>query len=101
MLVGLTGLLAFMLFFCAATVNALVISLLMSLAAAGGFLALFLACVTGIYVGALLVAVCAVSTITFITIFAVLMTTGNLLTRKRRNFHGKREEEKTLNGSPS
>ncbi|CAN6478925.1 unnamed protein product [Victoria cruziana] len=99
MLVGLTGLLAFMLFFCAATVNALVISLLMSLAAAGGFLALFLACVTGIYVGALLVAVCAVSTITFITIFAVLVTTGNLLTRKRRNFHGKRE--KTLNGSPS
>ncbi|KAF3793783.1 hypothetical protein EJ110_NYTH01941 [Nymphaea thermarum] len=75
-LVGLTGLLAFTTFFCAATINALVISLLMSLAAAGGFLALFLACVTAIYVGALFVAVCTVSTITFITIFAVLVTTG-------------------------
>nr|CAD1826565.1 unnamed protein product [Ananas comosus var. bracteatus] len=40
-LVALTGLLVFMLFFVAATVNAIIISLLVSLAAAGGCLALF------------------------------------------------------------
>lgn len=75
-LLALTGLLVFMVFFVAATVNAIVISLLMSLAAAGGFLALFFACLTAIYIGALSVAVFVISTTTIIAIFAVIVATG-------------------------
>ncbi|GKV00240.1 hypothetical protein SLEP1_g12969 [Rubroshorea leprosula] len=75
-LLTLTGLFIFMLFFLAATVNAIVISLLMSLAAAGGFLALFFACVTAIYIGALSVAAITISTATFSAIVAVLIATG-------------------------
>ncbi|XP_054790191.1 uncharacterized protein LOC129295677 [Prosopis cineraria] len=74
--VALTGLLVFALFFLAATVNAIVISLLMSLAAAGGFLALFFAFVTAIYIGALSVAIFTISAVTFWTIVAILITTG-------------------------
>ncbi|XP_028764223.1 uncharacterized protein LOC114722375 isoform X2 [Neltuma alba] len=75
--VALTGLLVFALFFLAATINAIVISLLMSLAAAGGFLALFFAFVTVIYIGALSVAIFTISTVTFWTIVAILITTDN------------------------
>ncbi|KAK3012939.1 hypothetical protein RJ639_009573 [Escallonia herrerae] len=75
-LLFLSGLLVFMLFFLVATVNAIVISLLMSLAAAGGFLALFFACVTGIYIGALAVAVFVISTTTISAIIAVVVATG-------------------------
>ncbi|XP_027336260.1 uncharacterized protein LOC113850093 isoform X2 [Abrus precatorius] len=74
--VALTGLLVFLLFFVAATINAILISLLMSLAAAGGFLALFFAFVTAIYIGALSVAIFAISVATFWTIVAVLIITG-------------------------
>ncbi|XP_061340348.1 uncharacterized protein LOC133286862 [Gastrolobium bilobum] len=74
--VALTGLLVFMLFFLAATINAIVISLLMSLAAAGGFLALFFASVTAIYIGALSLAIFVISVTTFWAIVAVLITTG-------------------------
>ncbi|XP_020226416.1 uncharacterized protein LOC109807786 [Cajanus cajan] len=74
--VALTGLLVFMLFFLAATINAIVISLLMSLAAAGGFLALFFAFVTAIYIGALTVAIFAISVTTFWAIVAILIITG-------------------------
>lgn len=72
----LVGLFVFMLFFVAATVNAVVISLLISLAAAGGFLALFFACVAAIYVGALSVAVFVISTTTISCTIAVLIATG-------------------------
>ncbi|XP_058108427.1 uncharacterized protein LOC131251608 isoform X2 [Magnolia sinica] len=75
-LLALTGLMVFMLFFQAATVNAIVISLLMSLAAAGGFLAIFFACLTGIYIMALSVAVFVISTTTISTIIAVIIATG-------------------------
>ncbi|KAK6927805.1 hypothetical protein RJ641_006396, partial [Dillenia turbinata] len=75
-LLTLTGLLVFMLFFVAATVNAIVISLLMSLAAAGGFLALFFACMTAIYIGALSIAVFVISTATISAIVACLIVTG-------------------------
>ncbi|MCD7453687.1 hypothetical protein HAX54_021878 [Datura stramonium] len=75
-LLALTGLLVFMVFFVAATVNAIVISLLMSLAAAGGFLALFFTCLTAIYIGALSAAVFVISTTTIIAIFAVIVATG-------------------------
>ncbi|XP_061340349.1 uncharacterized protein LOC133286863 [Gastrolobium bilobum] len=74
--VALTGLLVFMLFFLAATINAIFISLLMSLAAAGGFLALFFAFVTAIYIGALSLAIFVISITTFWAIVAVLITTG-------------------------
>ncbi|CAN6570064.1 unnamed protein product [Malus baccata var. baccata] len=75
-LVALTGLLVFMLFLMAATFNAVVISLLLSLAAAGGFLAIFFACVTVIYIGALSVAVFVISATTITAMGAVLFATG-------------------------
>ncbi|KAK1313109.1 hypothetical protein QJS10_CPA06g02314 [Acorus calamus] len=75
-LLALTGFMVFMLFFLAATINAIVISLLMSLAAAGGFLALFFACLTAIYIGALSVALFVISTTTITTIIAVVVATG-------------------------
>ncbi|XP_062150846.1 uncharacterized protein LOC133859455 [Alnus glutinosa] len=73
---ALTGLLVFMLFFVAATFNAIVISLLVSLAAAGGFLALFFTCVTFIYIGALSVAAFVISSATISAIIAALIATG-------------------------
>ncbi|XP_041002453.1 uncharacterized protein LOC121248144 [Juglans microcarpa x Juglans regia] len=75
-LLTLTGLLVFMLFFLAATINAIVISLLVSLAAAGGFLAFFFTCVTFIYIGALSVAVFVISSATISAIVASLIATG-------------------------
>ncbi|KAF7831140.1 voltage-dependent L-type calcium channel subunit [Senna tora] len=75
-LVSLTGLFVFMLFLLAATVNAIVISLLVSLAVAGGFLAFFFASVTAIYIGALSIAIFAICTVTFWATVAILITTG-------------------------
>ncbi|XP_045787016.1 uncharacterized protein LOC123882242 [Trifolium pratense] len=74
--VSLTGLLVFTLFFLAATINAIVISLLMSLAAAGGFLALFFVCATAIYIGSLSIAIFVISVTTFWTIVAILIISG-------------------------
>nr|XP_043606668.1 uncharacterized protein LOC122578716 [Erigeron canadensis] len=73
---ALTGVLVFMLFFVAATVNAIVISLLISLVAIGGFLAIFFACFTVMYIGVLFVAAFATFTITILSIIAVLFTAG-------------------------
>lgn len=75
-LLALTGLLVFMIFFVAATINAIVISLLVSLAAAGGFLAFFFTCVTFIYIGALSVAVFVISSTTISAIVASLIAAG-------------------------
>lgn len=75
-LVAVTGLLVFMLFLLAATINAIVVSFLISLAAVGGFLALFFALVTATYIGALSVAIFAISTATFWAIVAIMITTG-------------------------
>ncbi|XP_019177545.1 PREDICTED: uncharacterized protein LOC109172754 [Ipomoea nil] len=75
-LLAVTGLLLFMVFFVLATINAIVVSLLMSLAAAGGFLAIFFACLTGIYVGALALAVFVISTTTISAILAAFIATG-------------------------
>ncbi|XP_073038979.1 uncharacterized protein [Primulina eburnea] len=74
--VTLTGLLVFMLFFFAATFNAVVISLLVSLAAAGGCLTLFFAFVAAIYFGALSVALFIISTAAISSVIAVLFATG-------------------------
>lgn len=75
-LLALTGLLAFMLFFVVFTVNALVVYLLLSLAAVGVFLAIFLLSVAAIYVAAVTVAVFVISTTTIAAIVAALVTTG-------------------------
>ncbi|GMH26823.1 hypothetical protein Nepgr_028666 [Nepenthes gracilis] len=72
----LSALLIFLVFFLVATFNAIIISLLMSLVAAGGFLALFFACVVAIYIGALSVALFVISTATISAIVAVLIATG-------------------------
>lgn len=73
---ALTGCLVFMLFFLVATMNAIVISLLLSLAAAGVFLAFFFTCVAAVYVGALFIAAFVISTATISTIIAVLFVAG-------------------------
>ncbi|KAL5568721.1 hypothetical protein UlMin_025296 [Ulmus minor] len=75
-LLALTGLLIFMLFFLVTTFNAVVISLIMSLAVAGGFLALFFVCVAAIYIGALSVAAAVISTTAFFSVVAIVIATG-------------------------
>ncbi|XP_054799137.1 uncharacterized protein LOC129303686 [Prosopis cineraria] len=75
-LVSLTGLSVFLLLVLAATFNAIVISLFVSLAVAGGFLALFFASVTAIYIGALSIAIFAICAASFWAIVAILITTG-------------------------
>ncbi|PPR86746.1 hypothetical protein GOBAR_AA33941 [Gossypium barbadense] len=73
---ALTGLLIFMLIFLVATVNAIIVSLLISLAAAGGFLFFSLACVTAIYIGAMSIAAFVISIATISAIFAAMITAG-------------------------
>ncbi|KAK3121743.1 hypothetical protein QOZ80_8BG0660220 [Eleusine coracana subsp. coracana] len=75
-LIALTGLLIFMSFLLIATANAIIVSVLMSLAAAGGFLALFFACLVAVYVGAVSIATFAISTTVISAIVAVLIATG-------------------------
>lgn len=77
-LLMLSGLLVFLLFFVAATVNTIIVSLLVSLAAVGGFLALFFSCVAAIYIGTLLIAVIVISTATISAIFGVLIAAGSV-----------------------
>ncbi|KAG2583976.1 uncharacterized protein LOC120712385 [Panicum virgatum] len=75
-LIALTGLLIFMFFLLVATANAVIVSVLMSLAAAGGFLAIFFACVVAVYVGAVSVAVFAISATVISAIVGVMIATG-------------------------
>lgn len=75
-LLALTGILVFMLFFVAATVNAIVISLLISMAAVGGFLAIFFFCLTAIYIATLFVAAFVTFTVTISSIIAALVAAG-------------------------
>ncbi|URD92115.1 hypothetical protein MUK42_00564 [Musa troglodytarum] len=75
-LLALTGLLSFIIFLLVATLNAVIVSLLMSLAAAGGFLAVFFACLTAIYIGAVSFAIFIISTATISAIIAIIIATG-------------------------
>ncbi|XP_044978388.1 uncharacterized protein LOC123445469 [Hordeum vulgare subsp. vulgare] len=75
-LISLTGLLIFMSFLLVATANAIVVSVLMSLAAAGGFLALFFACLVAVYVGAVSIAIFVISTTVISAIVAAMIATG-------------------------
>ncbi|CAL9230536.1 unnamed protein product [Arabidopsis halleri] len=70
------ALVVFTLFFVAATANAIIISLMISLAVAGGFLALFFLCLTGVYIGALSVAAFVISTATISAVVSVLIASG-------------------------
>ncbi|XP_010420353.1 PREDICTED: uncharacterized protein LOC104705946 [Camelina sativa] len=70
------ALVVFTLFFVAATANAIIISLLISLAVAGGFLALFFLCLTGVYIGALSIAAFVISTATVSAVVSVLIASG-------------------------
>jgi hypothetical protein len=78
-LMALTGLLIFMSFLLVATANAIIVSVLMSLAAAGGFLALFFACLVAVYVGAISIATFTISTTAIASIVGVLIVTGKSL----------------------
>ncbi|KAF8702075.1 hypothetical protein HU200_033422 [Digitaria exilis] len=75
-LIALTGLLIFMFFLLVATANAVIVSVLMSLAAAGGFLAIFFACLVAVYIGAVSVAVFAISATVISAIVGVMIATG-------------------------
>jgi hypothetical protein len=65
-----------MMFLAAATVNAVVISLLLSVAAVGGFLAIFFALLAAIYIGAVSIAFFIISAATISTIFTLMVVTG-------------------------
>ncbi|XP_078433404.1 voltage-dependent L-type calcium channel subunit [Wolffia australiana] len=71
-----TGSAVFLMFFIVATLNAIIISLLVSLAVAGGFLALFFSCLVAMYIGALLVAGFVISIVSIATIIGALFTAG-------------------------
>uniref|UniRef100_A0A0E0LUU7 Uncharacterized protein n=1 Tax=Oryza punctata TaxID=4537 RepID=A0A0E0LUU7_ORYPU len=75
-LIALTGLLIFMFFLLVATTNAVVVSILMSLAAAGGFLAMFFACLVAVYIGVVSVAIFVISTTVISAIVGVMIATG-------------------------
>ncbi|RID41954.1 hypothetical protein BRARA_J01876 [Brassica rapa] len=70
------ALVVFTIFFVAATANAIIISLLVSLAVTGGFLALFFLSLTAIYIGALSVAAFVISTAAVSAVFCVLIASG-------------------------
>lgn len=76
LLLAMTGFGAFMLFFLAATTNTIIVGLLMSLAAVGGFMAIFFTCLVAIFVGALSVAAFVISVTTLVTITAVSIAAG-------------------------
>ncbi|KAJ0243644.1 hypothetical protein HA466_0196710 [Hirschfeldia incana] len=75
-LVTAMALVVFALFFVAATANAIIISLLVSLAVAGGFLALFFLSLTAVYIGALSVAAFVISTVAVSALVCVLIASG-------------------------
>lgn len=76
LLLALVGLGTFLLFFLAATVNAVAIGFLASVASVGAFTALFFTSLTTIYIGVLVMAVLSMSTITFFCICAALIAAG-------------------------
>ncbi|KAF8081048.1 hypothetical protein N665_0908s0005 [Sinapis alba] len=70
------GLVVFTLLFVAATANAIIISLLGSLAVAGGFLSLFFLSLTATYIGSLSVAAFVISTATVSAVVSILFASG-------------------------
>lgn len=76
LLLALVGLCTFLLFFLAATVNAVAIGFLASVASVGAFMALFFTSLTTIYIGFLIMAVLSISIITFFCIWVALIVAG-------------------------
>ncbi|KAK8606660.1 hypothetical protein V6N13_052427 [Hibiscus sabdariffa] len=72
----MTGVAVFIVFFVAATANAAIMYLVLSLASTGGFMVLLFACVAAIYVGVLSVAAFLISNATISAVAAVAVTTG-------------------------
>ncbi|CAN6806098.1 unnamed protein product [Brassica oleracea] len=72
----IVALVVFTLFFVAATANAIIISLLVSLSVAGGFLSLFFLSLTATYIGALSVAAFVISTATVSAVVSILFASG-------------------------
>lgn len=70
------ALVVFTLFFVAATANAIIISLLFSLAVAGGFLSIFFLSLTATYIGALSVSAFVISTATVSAVVSILFASG-------------------------
>ena len=70
------ALVVFTLFFVAATANAIIISLLVSLAVAGGFLSRFSLSLSATYIGALSVAAFVISTVTVSAVVSILFASG-------------------------
>lgn len=75
-LVALSGLLILVFFVVAAATNAIAFSVVVSLAGAGGFLAVLLAFLAAMYVGAVSVAVFVISATTIATVVAITIATG-------------------------
>jgi hypothetical protein len=75
-LTALTGLLVVVFFLAATMTNAIICSLLVSLLAVGGFLAVLLAFVASIYIGALSAAVFVIATTTAATVIFIMIATG-------------------------
>jgi hypothetical protein len=65
-----------MFFLLVATANAIIVSVLMSLAAAGGFLAIFFACLVAVYIGAVSVAIFVISATVISAVVGILVATG-------------------------
>lgn len=78
LLLALTGLGLFMLFFLAATIYAIIIGLLLSLAIVGGFMAIVFTCLAVFYFGALASAAFVISTTTLLTIAAIVVASGSV-----------------------
>ncbi|KAI5063049.1 hypothetical protein GOP47_0021596 [Adiantum capillus-veneris] len=76
LLLGLAGLSAFMLFFLIATFNAIVIGFLGSVASVGALTFFFFSSLIVIYVGAIIVAIMSISTITILCIGGALTVAG-------------------------
>ena len=76
LLLGLAGVAIFMLFFLIATVNAVAIGFLGSVASVGAFATLFFISLICIYIGAIIIAVLSISTITFVCVCAALIAAG-------------------------
>ncbi|XP_066394243.1 uncharacterized protein [Miscanthus floridulus] len=75
-LVVLTGLLIVVFFVVAAATNVIAVSVVVSMVTAGGFLAVLLAFLAAIYIGALSIAVFVISVTTIATVVAITIATG-------------------------
>ena len=75
-LAALTGLLIVVVFVAAAATNAVAFSVLVSMTAAGAFLAVLLALLAAAYVCALSVAVLVISATTIVTVIAITIASG-------------------------